>query len=42
MADRLWLVIETFDCGIGNQDMEVVEDFVLMVSDHPGELSHRL
>ena len=42
MANHLYFVVEAFDCGIGNPEMEVVEDFVLMLSDDPSELPHRV
>ena len=40
MAYHLSLVVEALHCAIGDSHMEVVEDLLLMVSDHPGEFSH--
>lgn len=37
MDDHLCLVIDSFDCGVGNPEMEVVLDLLLMVSNHPGD-----
>ena len=41
MAYRLCLVVETLHCRVCDAHTEVVEDFFLVLSDHPREFSHR-
>jgi hypothetical protein len=42
MAYNFAFIVESFYESIVNEDFEVIEDIVLMPSDHPSKLSHGL